>query len=129
MINIKCYIWRKNCVSIAETFPTFKVVYEISEASSQRHRLDRERYFFVASRSDTGDKKAVQLKHSTLTRCMTRLFERTGLFEGKKEIYKRVSCSRIRFSVITELRALGEDSLDNIEYCFGKHSKEVCKKF
>ena len=60
---------------------------------------------------------------------MTRLFERTGLFEGKKEIYKRVSCSRIRFSVITELRALGEDSLDNIEYCFGKHSKEVCKKF
>ena len=94
-----------------------------------KHRLDRERYFFVASRSDAGDKKVVQLKHSTLTPCMTRSLERTGLFEGKKEIYKRVSCSRIRFSVITELCALGEDSLDNIAYCFGKHSKEVCKKF
>ena len=94
-----------------------------------KHRLDRERYFFVASRSDAGDKKVVQLKHSTLTRCMTRSLERAGLFEGKKEIYKRVSCSRIRFSVITELCALGEDSLDNIAYCFGKHSKEVCKKF
>ena len=27
-----------------------------------------------------------------------------------------------------ELVTLGDDSLDNIIFCFGKHSKEVCKK-
>ena len=31
--------------------------------------------------------------------------------------------------MITELVCLGEDSLDNIAYCFGKYTKEVCKKF
>ena len=40
-----------------------------------------------------------------------------------------MTSSTIRFSAITELVCLGEDSLDNIAYCFGKHSKKVCKKF
>ena len=48
-----------------------------------KHRSDRERYLFVASRPDAGDKKVVQLKHSTLARCMTRSFERAGLFERR----------------------------------------------
>ena len=39
-----------------------------------------------------------------------------------------MTCSRIYFSVITELISPGEDSLDNIAFFFGKHSKEVCKK-
>ena len=60
---------------------------------------------------------------------MTKTCERAGIFEGQEELFKRMTCSRIRFSVITELVCLGEDSLDNIAYCFGKYSKEVCKKF
>ena len=40
-----------------------------------------------------------------------------------------MTCSIIRFSVISEILCLGEDSLDNIAFCFGKYSKDVCKKF
>lgn len=53
-----------------------------------KHRLDRERYFFVASGANTGDKKVAKLKHATLTWCLTRYFERTGLFKGQNSCIK-----------------------------------------
>ena len=69
------------------------------------------------------------MSHSLITPCMSKCFERAGIFEGKKGSYKRVSCSRIRFSIITELVALGENSLYSIAHCYGKHGVEVCKKY
>ena len=47
--------------------------------------------------------------------------------KGRKKYTKE--CSKIQFSVISELVCLGEDSLDNMAFCFGKHSKDVCKRF
>ena len=39
-----------------------------------------------------------------------------------------MACSRIKFSIITELVSLGEDSLDSIAHCYSKHGIKVCKK-
>ena len=84
----------------------------------------------MSSKQDSSDLKAVPLQHTTLATCLTATCERSGVFENVTDsITKRMSTSRIRFSVITELVCLGEDSLDNIAYCFGKHTKQVCKKF
>ena len=95
-----------------------------------KHRLKRERYLFVSSKQDSSDSKGVQLQHTTLAWCLTATCERSGVFKNVADsITKRMSTSRIRFSVITKLVCLGEDSLDNIAYCFDKHTKEVCKKF
>ena len=68
------------------------------------------------------------MSHSLITACLSKCFERAGIFDGKPESYKRVACSRIRFFIITELVALGEDNLDTIAHCYGKHGVEVCKK-
>ena len=95
-----------------------------------KHRLNRDRYLFVSSKTDAADSKAVQLQHTTLTWCLTATCERSGVFKNVKEgVTKRVSTSRFQFSVITELVCFWEDSLDNITYCFRKHTKEECKKF
>ena len=95
-----------------------------------KHRLNREIYLFVSSKQDSSDSKAVQLQHTTLAWCLTATCERSGVFKNVTDsITKRMSTSRIRFSVITKLVCLGEDSRDNIAYCFDKHTKEVCKKF
>ena len=91
------------------------------------HRALRDRYLFVASKIGP-QAKAVQMSHPLITNRLSKCFERGGVFANKPEAYKRVSCSRIRFSIITELVALGEDSLDSIAHCYGKHSVEVCKK-
>lgn len=69
------------------------------------------------------------MSHSLITTRMSKCFERAGIFEGKPGSYKRVSCSRIRFSIITELVALGENSLYSIAHCYGKHGVEVRKKY
>ena len=68
------------------------------------------------------------MSHSLITTRLSKCFEKAGIFDNKPESYKRVSCGRIRFSIITELVALGEDSLDTIAHCYGKHGVEVCKK-
>ena len=95
-----------------------------------KHRLDRERYLFVSSKLDAAGAKAVQLQNTALGWCLIATCERSGIFQNiEEEAQKRTSTSQIRFSVITELVCLGEDSLDNIAYYFGKHTKKVCKKF
>ena len=93
-----------------------------------KHRLHRDRYLFVSSRIDATSTIAVQLQHTTLSKCLTKTCKRTGIFQTEEEVFRRMTCSRIRFSVIMELVSLDEDNLDNIAFCFGKHSKEVCKK-
>ena len=67
------------------------------------------------------------MNHSLVSKCLTRSFEKAEVF--RKDGYKNVSPSRIRFSAITELVMLGEDTLDNIAHCFAKHSTQTCKKF
>lgn len=69
-----------------------------------------------------------QMNHSLVSKCITRSFGKSQVFLETKR-YANVSSSRIRFSVITELIMLGEDTLDNIAHCFAKHSKETFKKF
>ena len=90
-----------------------------------KHRLNRERYLCVIKT------RFIRLEGCPSPAwCLTATCERSGVFENVADsITKRMSTSRIRFSVITELVCLGEDSLDNIAYSFGKHTKEVCKKF
>ena len=82
---------------------------------------------FESSKADASSTKAAQLQRTT-SNCLIKTCERTGIFQSEEEVCKRMTCSRIYFSVITELISPGEDSLDNIAFFFGKHSKEVCKK-
>ena len=68
------------------------------------------------------------MSHSLITNRLSKCFGKAGILENKPEAYRRVSCSRMRFSIITELVALREDSLDSIAHCYGKHGIEVRKK-
>ena len=72
----------------------------------------------MSSKTDSTSTKIAQLQHTTLSNCLTKTCERTGIFQTEEEVYKRMTCSGIHFSVITELVSLGEDSLDNIAFCF-----------
>ena len=69
-----------------------------------------------------------QMKHSLVTQCLTRTFEKSKVFAEAKDRYKSVSPSRIRFSVLTELIALGDERLDNVAHCFVKLGTEVSKR-
>ena len=42
---------------------------------------------------------------------------------------ERVSCSRIRMSVLTEIVSLGKENISTIANCFAKHSEKICKKY
>ena len=90
------------------------------------HRALKDRYLFVSSKKDS--KKTTTMSHSLITTRLSQCFKKAGIFDNKPGSYKRVSCSRIRFSIITELLVLGEDSLDTIAHCYGKHGVEVCRK-
>ena len=47
------------------------------------------------------------MKHSLVTQCQTRTFEKSKVLAERKGTYKSVSLSRVRYSVLTELIALG----------------------
>ena len=70
-----------------------------------------------------------QMNHSLVTQCLTRTFEKSKVFAKTKDRYKSVSPSIIRFSVLAELIALGDERLDNVAHCFAKHGTNVSKKF
>ena len=77
------------------------------------------RYIFTSSAND--DKKKFLTKWITVwfqNAWPERSFKKAEVF--KKNIYKNVLPSRIRFSVTTELIMLGEDTLDIITHCFAK---------
>ena len=63
-----------------------------------------------------------------ITKCISRSFEKAQVFRGTSA-YQRVSCCRIRFSIITELISLGKGDLENIAYAFAKHDKKTCCRF
>ena len=93
---------------------------------SDENCAPRERYVFVSSRAD---EKAVSSKpnpinHSMITKCISRSFQKAEVFRGTSA-YQRVSCCRIRFSIITELISLGKGDLENIAYTFAKHDKKT----
>ena len=71
----------------------------------------------------------LQMKPSVVTQCLTRTFEKSQVYLGVKNRFKSTSPPRIRFSVITELICLENDSLDSVAHCFAKHGTEVYKKF
>ena len=41
---------------------------------------------------------------------------------------ERVSCSRIRMSVLTETVGLGKENISTIANCFAKHSEKVLQE-
>ena len=94
-----------------------------------KHRAPRDRYIFMSSRHTSAKEITEQMSQSTITWRMIRSFEKAQIFDNKLEAYKRISCSRVRFSVITELIALGTESLHQIVYTFGKQKKVMCKYF
>ena len=59
---------------------------------NEKHRLDRERYLFVASRADSTSSQAVQLKHTALSWSLTKTCKRAGIFKGQEELFKRMTC-------------------------------------
>ena len=61
------------------------------------HKALRDRHLFASSKNDE-TKNTSKMIHSLVTTRFSKCFERAGVFEGKPELYKRVSCSRIRFS-------------------------------
>ena len=63
-----------------------------------------------------------------ITKCISRSFEKAQVFRGTSA-YQRVSCCRIRFSIITELISLGKGNLENIAYAFAKQDKKTCRRF
>ena len=115
---------QKNCTVI------LNFTYNIYDNCLQTISIDEiETGLSVASGIDATNTKVPHLQQTLFSSCLTRTCERAYVFENNGELYKRTSSSTIHFSVITELVSLGEDSLENIVYCFEKHTKEVCKKF
>ena len=91
---------------------------------------ERERYVFVSSRADekAPSSKPNPINHSMITKCISRSFEKAQVFRGTSA-YQRVSCCRIRFSIMTELISLGKGDPENIAYAFAKHDKKTCCRF
>ena len=77
------------------------------------HKALRDRHLFAFSKNDETKNTSTMIQ-SLVTTHFSKCFERAGVFEGKPELYKRVSRSRIRFAIIRELVTLGEDSLDSL---------------
>ena len=97
--------------------------------TDDKFRSAKLRYIFTSSTEDTKARELMnQMNHSLVSKCLSRSFEKSKVFIEKKR-FASASPSRVRFSVITKLIMLGEDTLDNIAHCFAKHSKETCKKF
>ena len=92
------------------------------------YRAPSDRYLFAMIPREDASLGFKPMQHSTVTRCLTRSFEKASAFP-KTACLKSGFCSRICFGIITELFCLGLKNLGSIAYSFAKHSKEVCKKF
>ena len=71
--------------------------------TSDTHRLARERFVLFSSRSE--DKVVTKwepMNHSMVAQCLTRSFAKAEVLQGKNS-FTRVSCSKLRFSIITGL--------------------------
>ena len=84
-----------------------------------------ERYVFTSSRFTTTKPLGQKMDHSAISNGMTSSFHKANVF---KDTNTRVSCSRIRMSVLTEIVTLGSENISTIASYFGKHSEKVCKK-
>ena len=95
---------------------------------TDENRAKKERYVFVSSHVNEKGPKPDPVNHSMITKRINRSFEKAEVFKGTT-MYQRVSCCRIRFSIITELVSLGKGDLENIAYAFAKHDKKTCCRF
>ena len=92
------------------------------------YRAPSDRYLFAMIPRVDESVGFKPMQHSTVTRCLTRSFEKASVFP-KAACLKSGFCSRICFGTITELFCLGRENLDCTAYSFAKHSKEVCERF
>ena len=87
-------------------------------------RASQDRYLFVTIPKEEERPSWKPMQHSAVTSCLTRSFNKASVSPDSCH-FKSVSCSRVCFSIITELVCLGTENLDNIAYSFAKHSKQV----
>ena len=92
------------------------------------HGTLRDRPLFVTSKQDQTNAIKSELLHNVITSQLSKCFQKAGVFENKPLAYKRVSHSRIRFSITTKLVVLIEDNLGSIAHFYGKRGVEVCRK-
>ena len=68
-----------------------------------------------------------RMKHSSLTKAVTSSFRNAGVvMESSDE--QRVSCSRLRASIATDLAGTGEEDIKTFANAFMKHRPDVCQK-
>ena len=68
-----------------------------------------------------------RMKHSSLTKAVTPSFCNAGVvMESSDE--QRVSCSRLRASIATDLAGTGEEDIKTFANAFMKHRPDVCQK-
>ena len=68
------------------------------------------------------------MNHSAISNALTSSFKKAKVFDKAVES-SRVSCSRIRMSVIIEIVSIGKENISTLATCFAKHSEAVCKKY
>ena len=86
------------------------------------------RFVFVSSRFNSVDSKTLQMKHSVVSNCLTTTFKNAGILMNS-ERSDRVSCTRVRASVATELAGMGNENLEKLATVFMKHKPDTCRKF
>ena len=82
---------------------------------TDENRAQKERYVFISIRADEkpASSKPEPMNQSLKTKCINRSFEKAEVFKGTST-YQRVSCCRIRFSIITELISLGKGGVHSL---------------
>ena len=68
------------------------------------------------------------MKNSNVPKCLTRSFQLAGCFTDDDDDH-RVSCSRIRSYICTELAGTGDEDLKTLSHSFMKHKPETASKY
>ena len=85
--------------------------------------------FFVSSKVRKDEEKGTkEVTSSLIANCMTRSFEKAKVLNNSEK-FGRISCSRIRATVVTEIAGVGNEDMKTVAHVFMKHRPETCKKF
>ena len=88
---------------------------------------DKERFLFTSSKASKST-KTTAMTQSLVSNSLTSTFREAEVYKDEEK-YNRVSPSRIRASVATELAGLGDENLTTMAHVFMKHREETCKRF
>lgn len=85
------------------------------------------RYLFVSSRP-TLTQSGCPMSHSLISNCLSSAFRASGVLD-ERQLSDRVSPSRIRASVATELAGAQGQCVKDLAEHFMKHNEATCKKY